>query len=185
LRTTLAGGARDDRDAFRRVTRGWVTPTAEPSLPRLTESLPSSAHRSHPEAASPSVCQHAVGSASEPAPDTPIRLAARRASPDARCVGPTSAISLLRTSTRASSAPGFVLELALALPGVSSAITSERFASAGRTRVICPPRRALSSLRGVCGRASGTPVASLTSAPSLARRGRHESCQGRTPGAPA
>lgn len=84
---------------------------------RLTESLPGSAHRSHPEAASPSVCQHAVGSASEPAPDTPTRLAARRASPDARCVGPTSAISLLRTSTRASLAPGSCASLRSLSPG--------------------------------------------------------------------
>jgi hypothetical protein len=78
--------------------------------------------------------------------------------------------------------PARIHELALrALPGHRLNVTSERFASAGRTRVICPPRRALSSPRGVCGRASGIPVASPAMTPSLARRSHAGSCRGRAP----
>jgi len=68
---------------------------------------------------------------------------------DARCVGPTSAFSLLRTSTRASWAPEPVL------PGESPGSRQVGFASADRTvSAECSSREALSSSRDVCGRAS-------------------------------
>jgi len=81
-------------------------PGRRAALVSLTESVTRClAHRSHPEAGLRCVRQHAVRSASGPAPRSRLvlRLVVHLG---ARCVGPTSAISRLRTSTRASWVPG-------------------------------------------------------------------------------
>jgi len=70
---------------------------------------------------------------------------------DARCVGPMSAVSRLRTSTRASSVPGGVRRLRACVTEEFACFTAVRFASAGRTFSSCPPLRALSSRHGACG----------------------------------
>lgn len=82
-----------------------VAPRRRAGFATLTESSPRCAHRSHPEAASPASVSTPWG-----APRGQRRIAdllcGSPSDPDARCVGPTSAFSLLRTSTRASVVPG-------------------------------------------------------------------------------
>jgi hypothetical protein len=125
------------------------------------------------------VRQHACVNAPRPAPRSrfALRLVVVVC---ARCVGPTSAVSRLRTSTRASSVPGRS-RAELVRTGVSAVFTSARCASAGPTLLVGVSRRgAFSSLRRACEPASGTPVASLTWC-MLARAGmrRRESRRGR------
>jgi hypothetical protein len=93
------------------------------------------------------VRQHAVRRASGPAPRRrfALRFLERR---DARCVGPVSAISRLRTSTHASPAPEWSNACAPAI-GDPVCFTAERVALVGPTWPLfgISPRRALSSRR--------------------------------------
>lgn len=96
-----------------------------------------------------------------------LRLPERR---DARCVGPTSAISFSRTSTRASPVPVCVLALACPAPSEKCLIRRQCNPLWRSTRcVLATPQRALSSRRGACGSASDTPVASPALPATLAR----------------
>jgi hypothetical protein len=128
------------------------------ALALVSESVTRCAHRSHPEAGLRCVRQHAVRSAPGPAPCRrfALRLLVRHR---ARCFGPTSAISRLRTSTRASWVPDFGHGLDARACRGTSWFTPERLASADRTVGFSFMARALSSPRHVCGRASDTPVA--------------------------
>jgi hypothetical protein len=98
----LAGRHQHSQDAFRRIATNRVSPTVDALGAVWFESASSFTHRSHPGAAA-LVCQHGLRRAPRPASlrRLALRLLARG---DARCVGPTSAISRSRTSTRASSA---------------------------------------------------------------------------------
>jgi hypothetical protein len=93
------------------------------------------------------VRQHAVRRAPGPAPRRrfALRFLERR---DARCVGPVSAISRLRTSTHASPAPEWSNACAPAI-GDPVCFTAERVALVGPTWPLfgISPRRALSSRR--------------------------------------
>lgn len=124
--------------------------------------------------------QHACVNAPRPAPRSrfALRLVVVVC---ARCVGPTSAVSRLRTSTRASSVPGRSRAELVRNRGIGW-FTSARCASAGPTLLVGVSRRgAFSSLRRACEPASGTPVASLPSCMRAracmrrreSRRGRH------------
>jgi hypothetical protein len=137
-----------------------VAPDAESRLSRLPRVSRGCTHRSHPEAGPRCVRQHAVRSASGPAPCRrfALRLLVRQG---ARCFGPTSAISRLRTSTRASLVPVSVMSLRSCLAGGLPGSRQGKLASAGRTCWFSSSRGALSSPRHVCGRASDTPVAAL------------------------
>jgi len=90
------------------------------------------AHRSHLEAAAPRVSANAeCSSASAVPPDWPF------GSPDgsdARCVGPTSAISPLRTRTRASPAPDPSIACAIACTGTLPDFTSGQARFGGSAR---------------------------------------------------
>lgn len=125
--------------------------------------------------------QHVERNPPRPAPRRrlALRLAGRR---DARCVGPTSAISRARTSTRISPVLGTSSACAPSRPRRSPDSTSVRLASAGCTFLSeiprarrCPPdvKRA--------NRASGTPVASPSQPTPLARcsllESRREHCR--------
>jgi hypothetical protein len=76
-----------------------------------------------------------------------LRLLVRH---DARCVGPTSAFSRLRTSTRASSVPAASTALAPAQLGGIACFTAVRFASVGSTFSLGSSRRACCSRRDAC-----------------------------------
>jgi len=116
-----------------------VVSRADQGLPRpphraclVSESTARYAHRSHPEAGVRCVRQHAVRSAPGPAPCRrfALRLLVRHGS---RCFGPTSAISRLRTSTRASWVPDFGHGLDARACRGTFWFTPERLASADRT----------------------------------------------------
>jgi hypothetical protein len=128
------------------------------------------------------VRQHSVRRAPRPAPL--CRLALRLlVQGDARCVGPTSAISRYRTSTRASSALDASNACALARSRRSPASRSGRFASVGRTFLLPESRRGGRCLPAVtrANRTSDAPVASLTMATPLARMRQHEGRQDHPP----
>jgi hypothetical protein len=93
----------NDRDAFRRVTTDRVAPTVQTASAFWFECAAQSRAPFSPRSRR-LVHQHVVRSAPGPASRRrfALRLLVRH---DARCVGPTSAFSRLRTSTRASPVP--------------------------------------------------------------------------------
>jgi len=101
----LAGEVRDDRNAFRRVAPDRVAPAVEPRLSRVTESIARLRAPFSPRDATVACVSTPCGAplASTSQARSALRLVELRG---ARCVGPTSAISRLDTSTRASSVPG-------------------------------------------------------------------------------
>jgi hypothetical protein len=137
-----------------------VAPDAESRLSRLPRVSRGCTHRSHPEAGPRCVRQHAVRSASGPAPCRrfALRLLVRQG---ARCFGPTSAISRLRTSTRASLVPVSVMSLRSCLAGDFLVHARESSLQRAALAGFSSSREALSSPRHVCGRASDIPVAAL------------------------
>jgi len=115
---TLAGATRPDRNAFGRVTHGRVLPRPPLRACHVDRELAQRRAPFSPRDCLPCVRQHAVESA--PWPALARRLALRLAERSrARCVGPTSAISLLRTSTRASPVPGRSRAFARAFQGIA------------------------------------------------------------------
>jgi len=95
---------------------------------------------------------------------------------DARCVGPTSAFSRLRTSTRASPVPGCVNRFRACAVGEIACFTAVRFASVGRTFSLGGHRGGLVvpvAMRAC--RTSDIPVASSPCADPLARSNTRES----------
>jgi len=138
--------------------RPGVAPSAAPGLPRLTESSPSAAHRFHPGL-------------------PPLRVSARRGERPVASAGPSARLSARRAFLRAMRRTDLchltasyehpcltgsrsVASFRARFPGYrlpSRQSDSLRRAAPGS---FCGPRRALSSRRGVCGRASGIPVAS-------------------------
>jgi len=101
---TLAERLDDDRDAFHRDSTRLRFPSSKCLVGCLVGKLDGARAPFSPRSRR-CVRQHVVRSAPRPASRRrlALRLTERR---DARCVGPVSAISLLRTSTRASSVPG-------------------------------------------------------------------------------
>jgi hypothetical protein len=131
---TLAGTTHRDRNAFGRVTHGpGVTPRRRSGFATFTESSPSAAHRFHPGTASPACVS------------TPWRAPrGQRRLVDSPCG--SSTVPARDASDRPLPSHFFVRApvphrfpvrrgLAPTLSRGSPAVTSERFASAGRTRV--------------------------------------------------
>jgi hypothetical protein len=144
-RRTLRYDASTGRNAFHRV----ATPSGSPRPSRRAS--PSEWRARAPRAPfSPrsrrAVRQHGLRRAPRPAPRRrfALRLLERR---DARCVGPISAISRLRTSTRASSIPVRVQALSRRRDRGAACSTAVPLASAGRHILSNPPRRAFCSRR--------------------------------------
>jgi len=142
-----------------------VAPGAERRLSRLSRVSRCHAHRSHPEAGPRCVRQHAVRSASGPAPCCrfALRLLVRQRRDDA-----SDRLLPSHFFVRAPVPRGFP---SLFLPGESPGSRQDRLASADHTLSVCrSSREALSSSREVCGRASDILVAAPTLGPvSLAR----------------
>jgi len=145
----LAGRHQHSQDAFRRVATDRVAPTVDALGAVWFESASSFTHRSHLGAAA-LVCQHGLRRAPRPASlrRLALRLLVRG---DARCVGPTSAIS--RSSYEHPRLVGSrcVRRLRARETRRSPASRSGRFASVGRTFSSSEASRwALSSRRDVC-----------------------------------
>jgi hypothetical protein len=155
---------REGRNAFRRVTRAPGFTLARRAALVSCRECHAATHtvltpRLTPAACVSTPCGAPLGQ--RRAADSPCGSSCGS---DARCVGPTSAFSLLRTSTRASWVPK------LFLPGESPGSRQVGFASADRTFGCRSSWEALSSSRDVCGRASDISVAIPTPGPaSLAR----------------
>jgi hypothetical protein len=129
--SSLAERHDDDRDAFRRVAIDQVSPAAEPGHAFVIEGVARARAPFSPWSRR-CVRQHAVRRAPRLAPlrRFALRLIVRR---DARCVGPTSAIS--RFSYQHPCLVNFrcVMRLRACAIGEIACLTSVRFASAGHT----------------------------------------------------
>jgi hypothetical protein len=149
-----------------------------PCLPSCWKTSHERAHRSHLGVAAACVSTSSGNLLGQRhAARVALRLLDRR---DARCVGPTSAISRPRTSTRASLVLGASSACAPSRPRRSPDSTSVRFASVGHT-FPCGSRRARRCPPVVtrANSTSDTPVASPSRSTTLARCLPLESRQGR------
>jgi len=157
---TLAGATRPDRNAFSRVTHGRVLPRPPLRVCHVDRELTRRRAPFSPRDRLPCVRQHAVESA--PWPARARRLALRLVGRScARCVGPTSAISLLRTSTRASPVPGRSRAFARAFRGIACHhVRTIRFGGPHQGHSVDLDRRLLPV--GVC---AAEPLASLSRLP--------------------
>jgi hypothetical protein len=124
-----------NRNAFRRVAidRAFTLPSSRAASVYRKRSA-THAPFSPWDGAAVRVSARAVFPRPAPRRRFALRFPERR---DARCVGPTSAVSILRTSTRASSAPGWVARYSHAPVRGIAWFTPVRFASVGRTYAPC------------------------------------------------
>jgi hypothetical protein len=177
---TLAGATRPDRNAFGRVTHGRVLPRPPLRACHVDRELAQRRAPFSPRDRLPCVRQHAVESA--PWPARARRLALRLVAVPARDASdrPLPSHCFVRVPVPHRFPVG--RELSRALSRGSPAITSERFASAGRTRVILwastgvffPSGCVRPSLWHPCRVSRGKPLRSRVSR-------RPESCRGHRP----